>query len=336
MSLIRSVSRAKRATIAVTAALAVMTTVAACGSNDGSDGSGGAKTATMRVTVVPGIGSLPFRVAQQNGYFKRSGLNVKATEGFDIPSYIGALDRQFDAVMVTPTYTISAAAAGRPLTAYAGMESITKGVLTNPMITKDPSLRSLEDVAKRGATVGLLAASDVRKAELAFMLQATGAPAKDIKLVAVPFPDQISQLKAGRVDAAIMAVGFFEPLLKEGYRVIYESPTDLLVKAGSKLPNAYAHFVSSDNFVKKNMKSAKAFQTSIEEGIKWIEANPDEARKMFATWVGRDPATVGDIKFSDWKPKVEASDFVGFIKYMDAGNLLDKPVDADSLIDKGL
>ena len=81
--------------VACVAAAAVVT---GCGGDDsgaasdaGTSTSG--QTKTLRVAVVPGLGSLPLRVADEKGFFKKQGLELKLTEGADIPTWVAGLGR---------------------------------------------------------------------------------------------------------------------------------------------------------------------------------------------------------------------------------------------------
>lgn len=325
----RSSSSLRKALTAV-AGMAILMTAAGCSSGSS------AKSGTVRVTVTPGIGSLPFRVAEEKGFFANHDLKVKVTEGFDFEDYIAGLDSRFDAVMLTPQTTLSAVTAGRPLKGYGGMEALNDSIRNQPLITNKAGIDSLADLARRKGTLGVLRPADTLVAQLKFALKGTGAKATDIRLVAVPFTDQIDQLRAGKIDAAISAAGFYEPLLKQGFRVLANFPQAALVNADAKLPLSYAHFVSTPQYVSKHADTVQKFQTAVEEAETWISHHRGEALKIFAKWVGRDVSSVQSSTIPPWKASVSAADFDPWVTMMKGSGLIKNPVDTSKLAVTGL
>lgn len=306
---------------------------AACG---GASPTADSEDFTMRVTVTPGIGSMPFKAALENGYFEDNGLKVEVTEGYDFDSYLAALDRQFDAAMLVATSTVLAGSGGLPMKAYAGMEAAGDKANMVVIVTKKPELKTLEDLADAGAKVGVLEPGELTTVPWQMALSGTDADAEDIEQVGMSFPDMMGQLEAGRVDAVQAAAGFYEPLLDQGYEVIYRHPQEALVEAGAELPSVFAHFVSSDRFMAENLDEAQAFQKAIGQGIDWVEANPEDAYAMFAEWVGRDVESVKSIEMPEWKLDVEASDFEAWATIMRSGGLVKDDFDSSSLIADGM
>lgn len=319
---------------AVIASLASV--LAGCAGSPSTDStSAGSGDKTMRVTVTPGVGSLPLRVAEEKGYFADRGIKLEVTEGFDYTSYVTALGGQFDAVMLISSDMISKKAAGVDFKAYAGMQAITEDSITNPMITRLPDVQSLADLAKKGGTLGVIRVADETKAALAYSLKGTGADASNLKLVAVPFPNMADQLKAGRIDAAIVADGFYEPLLKEDFRVIWEMPKTAVAKAGAKFPLSWAQFVSTSSYVEKNPKTVEDFQSAIKEAGTWIHANRDEALHIYADWVGAKYEVVANSTIPPYKAEFTASDVEPWLPILEEGDLMDKRIDPKSLLIKG-
>lgn len=310
--------------------------LAACGSTQSSAEQANANSGdkTMRVTVTPGVGSLPLRVAEEKGLFAKRGISLEVTEGFDYTSYVTALGSQFDAVMLISSEMISKKAAGVDFKAYAGMQAITEDSTTNPMITNVPGIENLVDLAKKGGTLGVIRVADETKAALAYALKGTGSDAANLKLVAVPFPNMADQLKAGRIDAAIVADGFYEPLLKEGYRVIWEMPKTAVAKAGANFPLSWAQFVSTSGYVEKNPKTVDDFQAAIKEAATWIQANKDEALHIYADWVGAKFELVQNATIPPYKAEFTASDVEPWLPILEEGGLMKKPIDPKSLLIK--
>ena len=106
----------------------------------------------LRVAFTPGHSTLAVHAALVNGYFKQNGLDVTLTEGQDLPTFIAALDKQYDISMTTAPIFLNAVAQGVPVKAVAGMQLTVSDPPTNPLLTKNPAINSVKDLA--GKTVG--------------------------------------------------------------------------------------------------------------------------------------------------------------------------------------
>lgn len=287
---------------------------------------------TLRVTVTPGMGSLPFQVASKKGFFAKRGIKVEVTAGVDFTAYIQALDKQFDVVMLTTATTIQAVSAGADLKAYAGMEALAKGVYAAPMVTNKPGIESLEDLAKKGGTLAVPRANDLTRWLMEYYLRQKGQSVASLNLIAIPFVDMADQLRAGRVVAAVSAPGYYEPLLNEGYRVIYEYPKTTLVSAGAELPLVWAHFASTTKFVDRNPEVVTKFQQAIEEAAAWINENKEGALVVYADWLGKDYKSVKDSTVPAWKTRFTKTDVEAWLPILKAGDMLVRPVDSSSFV----
>ena len=133
----------------------------------------------LRVPFTPGFSTIPVHAALVNGYFKQNGLDLTLTEGLDLPTYIAALDKQFDIAMTVPTIFLSAAAQGVPVKAISGVQLTVVDPPTNPLIVKDPSITSVKDLA--GKTVGAPTLTGVSAASLQYVLRKNGLDPASVK-----------------------------------------------------------------------------------------------------------------------------------------------------------
>lgn len=243
------------------------------------------QTVPLRVAFTAGHSTLPAHAALVNGYFKQNGLDVTFTEGQDLPTYIAALDKQFDISMTVATIFLGAVAQGVPVKAVAGMQLAVSDPPTNPLLTKDPSINSINDLA--GKTVGAPALTGAAVLSLQYLLQKNGVDRNSVKLVMVTFPEQADQLNAGRIDAALSTPPFSVPLLNSGFRNVID-PSPEATKQATGNPNAVsvnAFFVASDTFVSQHPDQYKAFRKSLQQGIDWMKSNDADARQMLQQWL---------------------------------------------------
>jgi NitT/TauT family transport system substrate-binding protein len=309
--------------------------LAACGSDDSTDGTSGGLF-TYRISAYPGLGTVPIKVAAEQGFFSDHGLDVEITEGFDTPTYLAALDRQFDAVMVTSWGAVTAAGAGRTLQGYAGTETWSDSPRTgNAIVTKEPGIESLADLAEANGTLGIAVVNDFRKAEVTAALEGTGYTADDLNLVAAPFADQMGLLEGGKIDAAQSAVGFYEPLLEKGYKVVAQFPQAYISNYGAELPISAIAMFSSPKFVAENTDEVKEFEAAVQEAAEWIAANEEETLTIFAEWVGRDPSTLDDIEVPEFKTAVDEADYAPWIAFLSENGLIEESFDAGDMVAEG-
>lgn len=324
----------KLAALAVVVVASMMLVIGCGGSeeNDTATGEDGSGLTVVRATVAPGVGSLPYRIAIDKGFFKKQGIEVETTEGYEPSAYISALDRQFDVTMMVTPDVVQAASAGRKIKAFAGMEAISPEKLTDPVVTMDPDIQSVEDLL--GKKLAVLELGGTTQAMFNYVLEDKGLDSSEIDYVVVPFQNQEDQLRAGRVDAIFGAVGFFESTLANGGHVAAKMPDEALALAGAQFPVAYPMFISSEKYAEENPEVLSRFRAAIEEAVEWINAHQAEALDEFAAWVGRDPETVKDIEIPPafWKTDIGAGDFAPWLPVLESYDLLKEPVDPDDLV----
>src|SRR4051812_24926703 len=190
--------------------VAIAVALVGCGSSDdggasAASGSGsGAKTTSVRLSIVNGCGTLPIEVAQERGFFKKNGLDVKITSATDQSTFAPALGRQYDIIMGTPMDFFSAAASGIPIRVIAATQRNAKAAPNNVLVSKDPSIHSVADL--KGKRVGVVGLAGTSYASTTYLLKQAGVDPKDVKFVPTPFPNMGDQLDAGRLDAAVSTV----------------------------------------------------------------------------------------------------------------------------------
>jgi NitT/TauT family transport system substrate-binding protein len=247
------------------------------------------QTARLRVAFTPGHSTLPTHAALTNGYFKQNGLDVTLTEGQDLPTYIAALDKQFDIALTVAPVFLNAVAQGVPVKAVAGMQLTVSEPPTNPLLTKDPSINSVKDLG--GKTVGGPTLTGASMMALQYLLRKNGVDSNSVKLVFVPFPEQADQLNAGRIDAAISAPPFYVPLLNSGFRNVVDTSAEATKQATGD-PSAVslnAFYVASETLVRDHPDQYRAFRKSLQQGIDWMKSNQQDSRAMLQQWLQLSP-----------------------------------------------
>lgn len=259
--------------------------LAACGSDDTSASAEAGGLETVRVAFTPGSGTLPVHLAEAEGVFEDNGLKPEYTEGLDLATYIGALDKQFDIVMTTPSIFLSAVEQ-LPLVAVAGGQINTADAPNSVLMTKDDSIQEIGDL--KGKRVGVPTLTGASAVGLQYLAKEAGLGADDVELVVVPFPQHLDQLESGNIDAAVSAIPFFTPLEASGYRIVADTMFDATEAAGAE-SSATVFFVASEKFAEENSETVEAFRDSLAEGIDIVGSDDAAVKAAQEEWLGLPP-----------------------------------------------
>lgn len=302
-------------------------------SDSGRDSTMPSEMTTVRVAMISGVGSLPYHVAEERGFFEERNIKTETTPGLATNQQMQGLGSQFDVVQSPVPLWVGTKSAGLDVQIFSGLEGLTEDILTNPLITNDPELETLEDFVSTDKSIAVHP-GPYTPALLDYVLKQIdpNLSADDLNLVQIPFPDQMEQLRAERVDALIGAVGFFEPLLDEGYRVIARFPQDSVVAAGGNLPILFNTYGTTTTYAEENPEVLRAYRDALQAAADWIYANEDEALSMFAEWVGRDPETLGSVTIPFYTTDVNVQDIAPWVEIWDSYGLLEEPVEPETLV----
>lgn len=316
--------RYKRSLVGAVAAITMTVGAVGCGSDDSdttSQGSSGG-TPTGSVPFTAGFGTLPVHVADTQGFFKKNGLNVKLTEGLQLPTYVAALGRQYDIAMATPSGFLDAASKGLKVQAVSHVQVVDNAHKNQVIVTKGP-VSSL--AALKGKRVGVPTLTGASAQSLLYMAKQDGLEAKDLKLVQTDYPNMADQLKAGRLDATMSAIPFYSGLEADGYTVGADLMVDAVTAAskGETTAGIGALFAATPEYAAENPDVIEKWRASLDEANKWIAANEGKARELVKTWLKVPdavaktaplPAFAVDITAKDIQPYVTIAESVGGLK----------------------
>jgi NitT/TauT family transport system substrate-binding protein len=179
-----------------------------------ASGASAAKLTTVRIAYNPNPSNTTIVIAQQQGFFKKNGINAVLTASQNTAALIPAIGKQYDIVNATPPSVLQAAAAGEKLTVFAS-ETTETSKLTDTYLIAAKSITSLKDL--KGATIGVPGLSGTLYESAVIALNKVGIKKNQVKFLSVPFADDAGDLANGTIQATCTIVPFNGQLLGEGF-----------------------------------------------------------------------------------------------------------------------
>jgi len=286
-------------------------------------------TITVHAAYNKFIDSLPFFVALDKGYFKDANITIDSTAEVDASLITSAmLSGQVDMgvpIATSDLLLIEEKEPGQMKIFLGGAETATQqqfAILVKP----DSSIKSMNDLqGKKIATIPGSVGIVLPK----MMFKKYFNP-DDITYVPLSPGDWISALTSGQVDA----VWSVEPL------------STIMINSGaarSILNSAMANsvtdpFVSVDyafstKFINAHPQTAAKIVDVINKAIDYMNANPDDTRKILAKYAELPENLTANLGWSQYKPAIDDESAIQVISdQMHAQGFLNNTIDAKNII----
>ena len=234
---------------------------------------------TITLGVMPDVESIPFIIAEKNGYFKEEGVQVKIHHFKSAKDRDSALQSgQLDGVITDVLAVVFSNEGGTDLKIISRNDGDIK-----LMAGKDSGINALAEL--KGRSIGL-SSNTIMEYTADKMLESAGVKPADVKKVAIPpLPTRLEMLQGGRIDAAILP----EPLaglgVKNGAQVL-ASTDQMANKAG-----AIAFTAES---LQQNPEEIKAVFRAYNRGVEYLKAEPVSSYADYIIEVQGFPAGLKD------------------------------------------
>ena len=265
------------------AALAVGLAACSSGSsssNTTSTASSGPELSHITIGVLESSDDVTVQIAQDEGFFKQEGLNVKtvvlpttnaATTGllshtldFSTENYVGMFQQE----QAVPTLNLRIVADNAQATPNLYVMMVAK----NSPITSLAQLKGKKvSFPAKGFNFGSMA-SDI-------LLQPYHESAADFTTVALPFSDAPQAIASGEVDAAFTTEPFITIMEESGARILEDMMTGPLVSFPQDCWGTTAAFAS------KYPKTVAAFQRAIEMALRLAASNTPLVRRELSKFI---------------------------------------------------
>jgi len=232
--------------------------------------------AEVKVGVSDWPGWVAWYVAEQKGFFKKHGADVKLVWFANYTDSISALSSgQIDANSQTWSDTMGPLAKGLPLKTIL----VNDNSAGNDAVVAKPSIKSIKDL--KGKTVALEEFS-VSHFVLATALAKNGMKSSDVKITNLSAGDAAAAFMAGRVDAAVVWNPWIHQIESSGKGKALFTSKDM----PGLIPDL---LVAQDKAIKAKRKDLVGMIKAWFDTVAFISAQPDEAAKIMSKVVSLKP-----------------------------------------------
>ncbi|MQA03122.1 MAG: hypothetical protein GEV07_10475 [Streptosporangiales bacterium] len=262
-----------RGMIALSAALILGIQAAACAPPGEGESESKDKAGTLTIGVKPTDSDAQIIYAQELGYFKEAGLNVKVKQIADGATIVsGVASKSLDIGSANVTSVATSYSEGLPFKFIgAGSMYDDAGPISAALIVgKDSKVKSAADL--NGKTVAVNGLKNITDVAVRAWADKNGGDSSKIKFVEFPFPQMSSAVDQGKVDAALN--------LEPGLSAATTTCCKILGKAYGGIAKNFmtSGWVATDEWIKKNPDEAKKFAEVMAKTAKWANQEKNQKR----------------------------------------------------------
>lgn len=205
----------------------------------------------VNVGFLPVLIYAPIYVALEKGYYAERGLNVKPTSmnsGTDLAVLVSTNDLQIALSGVGPAFW-NGIATELPLNILAPGHEEGNPVATPMMVGADSDITSVDQLAGKRVSVNAPGATEYW---LDAALQTGGLTINDVDLQYLGFPDAVTAISEGALDAAMIGEPLATKAVQDGTARILTNDFDV---AGMQVTAVF----SNNDWVEQNTQAAKDF-----------------------------------------------------------------------------
>jgi NitT/TauT family transport system substrate-binding protein len=288
--------------------------LAACGGGDEGAAAEEAAAGSPPAQVAVDVGIIPVSdvavlyLGQEQGFFEERGITLEFTLGQGgaalVPSVVtGEYAFAFSNVISV----MQAREQGLPLTIIAPAASSTgrEGAGINNVMAIDPAIQDAGDLV--GRTVAVNTLNNLLETLASASVKAAGGDPNAVNYVEMGFPDQLSALQSGDVDAFVCAEPFCSMAADLGAHVVADPFYDL---APDEQIAAAAYFTTEQQ-IAEDPQLFRDLQAAIHDSLEYAAAHPDEVRAQLPEYTQLDPALIERMTLSQFTPGLRPEELEG-------------------------
>jgi NitT/TauT family transport system substrate-binding protein len=262
-------------------------------------GAGFAQT-EVKVGYISNSDLLPTFIAKDKGIFDKLGINVTLTRIAIISNMPAALiSGSINIGMSTGPGFLQATEGGLDLVIPGGIARNTPGNSSASLVAgKDSGITRPSDM--KGKKLGVPGIGSMFDLLTRKWLVNNNVKPSDVISVEAPFPQMADLIRTKQIDAVLVIEPFRSRIVEEGgVRIV-----DFMDQVRRDVIMAF--WISERTWASRNAQALVAFRQGVQEGLKFITDNPQEARAIEAKYLGANAkvlptyestVNVADLKF---------------------------------------
>jgi NitT/TauT family transport system substrate-binding protein len=297
---------------------------AAGGGESPAGGSGPAEVVTVDVGVIPVVDVAVLYLGQEQGIFEDRGITLTFNTGQGGAALVpSVLNGENDFAFSNVISIMQAREQGLPLTIIAPSAASTgeEDFGINMLMAIDPAVQDAGDLV--GRNVGVNTLNNLSEVLLRVSVEAAGGDPEQVRLIELPFPDQVNALVSGDLDAFVCAEPFCSTAAAQGARVIANPYHDL---APGEQVTASVYF-TTEQAIAEDPELFKNLQEAIQESQTYAAEHPDEVKAQLPNFTRLDPQLIESLRLPEFKPTLEPEELGPMAdQAVKAGILKEEPV----------
>lgn len=286
-------------------------------------------TSAISVGVIPVAEFFPVYVADDQGFFKEAGLDVKIESMANAASIVpSVLNGQLTfGTAATPPF-LTAVEKKIPITAVANAGSTTseEGKDTGAFIVRaDSDIASPKDLSGKKVAVNALS-SLPHVAAVARIAQDGGDPST-VQFVAMPFTDMQAALEQNRVDALLSVEPFMSQSVGAGAKVISPLYTDVY-PAGT----THTLYFTSKQFAAANPETVARFREALAKANALVAQDPSILRSALVKHGGMPQETAETVNLPTYASGFNMEGMTDMASKMKENGFLTTDLDVEASI----
>src|SRR6476469_2687060 len=276
--------------------LAIVLTVAACGGDDSttsnaastSSSSSGAKSEPISLALTPSSGAVCIRLTDQRGLFKKNNVSIKYVPA--APTGAAQIAQILNGQIDAGAGAYTAASNNLPVVITNAQDedySVDGQTAFATVVGKNSGITSFKQLEGKSVAVNSLQGN--WEVSLKEAIEKDGGDPSKVKLVAIPFPDQVTALKSGRVDAISTLQPFIAQMTSQGFKSIGDPQA---IGFGGKTDSVVDVMFVGKKWAADHDAELKGFTAAMHEGNAWCNAHPDAVRKEIVAFTKASPDVV--------------------------------------------
>jgi NitT/TauT family transport system substrate-binding protein len=259
----------------------------------------------MTVGVAASQSSTALILGKDHGFFQQNGIDLtigKAATGAAAITQVINGQQQAGLGGISPV--VIAASSGIPVEIASGAVAdrpAPEGAQYQTMVAGDSPVHSFRDLENR--TVAVNSVKCCWEFWLREAVSKAGGDPNKVKLVQLSFPDEVTALKQGKVDAISTAQPYATSLRQEGYRDIGDTPA-----IAFNNPNAdNTVFYMSKSFIAQHPGIVEKWRRALQQASDYANSHPDETRAAIVKQTSADPQLVANAPLPRYTADIDRS-----------------------------